>query len=91
MQNLHGAKGRVQAVAEDQIEYLGKAVVEEDVAVAEKSDTTAARAATMSPAIVAAKRVTSSQIARRRTRRVESAAKWAISKPCVRRPMIERD
>ena len=56
MQNLRGAKGRVQVVAEDQIEDLGKAVVEEDVAAVEKSDTTAARAARKSPAIVAAKR-----------------------------------
>ena len=91
MQNLRGVKVQVQVVAKDQIEDLGKAVVEEDVVVAEKSDTTAARAATKSLAIVAAKRVTSSQIARIRMRRVESAAKWAISKPCVRRPVTEPD
>ena len=78
---MRGSKGRVQVVAEDQIEDLEKVVVEEDVASAEKTEVTAARAARKLPTIIAAKRAISNRIARRRSRQVESAAKWGISKP----------
>ena len=67
---------------------LSKALVVEDVAMAEEVVATGAEAANMLFAIIVAKRATSSRTARRRTKHVESATKRVISGPCARRQVI---